>query len=139
MRHRVAIRCGSYVALLLVGALAGVLLHRKATAVPAKPKGVVHVVFFKLKSDAPKDAADTLINEAHRLLSKVPVVRDVKAGRRAPGDRPIHIRDYDVGLYVYFDRLEDIQTYLDHPLHVQYAEKAGKLVETVRVADFYSE
>lgn len=139
MKHRLILSVVTGFALVAVGVLTGIRFNEGAAAQPANPAGVVHVVFFKLKADAPKEAADLVIKEAHRLLTKVPVVRDVKAGRRAPGDRPIHIKDYDVGLYVYFDRLEDIQTYLDHPLHVEYAKKVGEVVESVRVADFYSE
>jgi len=123
---------------LVLGGLLGSVITQ-AAAPKAKARKVVHVVLFKVKQDLPDGAAQRLIDDAHRLLKKIPVVRELHVGYRAPGDRPVHIRDYEVGLYILFDRLEDVQTYLDHPLHVQYARRAGEVVESVRVADFYSD
>jgi hypothetical protein len=100
---------------------------------------LVHVVLFDLKDDAPASAAEALVADAHAMLAKIPVVSEVRAGRRAPGDRDVHVKDYDVGLYLHLKTASDVPAYLEHPLHVQFAEKHGATVERVRVCDFYDE
>ncbi len=127
------------IASLVVGAVLGGWVQKHAAARPAEPKKVVHVVLFKVKNGVSKQDARRLIDDAHRLLKKIPVVKELHVGYRAPGDRPVHIQDYDIGLYILFDRLEDVDTYLKHPLHVEYAERAREVTESVRVADFYSQ
>ncbi len=127
------------VACLVVGLALGSWMQGRAAARPTAAKKVVHVVLFKVKDGVSKADARRLIDDAHRLLKKIPVVKELHVGYRAPGDRPVHIQDYDIGLYILFDRFEDVETYLKHPLHVQYAERAHEVTESVRVADFYSE
>jgi hypothetical protein len=128
----------------MVAAVCGVVVAGPAVANLARQKEdekkpVVHVVLFRVKKDAAPKAAEELIRDVHRLLAKIPVVVDIHVGRRAPGEREVHLKDYDVGLYILFKKLEDVQTYLDHPLHVEFAERARETVENVRVMDFYSE
>jgi len=110
----------------------------RGTETPVK-SALMHVVLFNLKGDAPPQAADDLIRDAHQMLAKVPVVTAVHAGRRAPGDRDVHVKDFDVALSLRLKRAGDVQAYLDHPLHVEFAQKHGPDVERIRVVDFYDE
>jgi hypothetical protein len=132
----------------LVVAVAGVLLgstlvnqtqgqgrrDRKATA--RKPASFVHTVIFYLKKGAPETEADALIADAQKLLSRIPTVREIRAGRPADKATPITIKDYQVGLLVLFDDADGLQTYLDHPLHKEYVSNHEKSFEKVVVYDF---
>lgn len=126
-------------ALLAGAALAGWLIRSTAAADPAADKPLVHVVLFDLKDDAPAAAAADLVRDAHQMLAEIPVVESVEAGRRAPAPREVHVKDYDVGLYLRLRGAADVSTYLEHPLHVGFAQKHGPNIKRVRVCDFYSE
>jgi hypothetical protein len=95
----------------------------------------VHVVIVRLKADAPADAADALIADAHEMLAKIPTVREVRAGKPAP-QTGFAKTDYHVGLLVRFDDLDGLQTYEKHQLHRDYIEKHGKNVELDKLAVF---
>jgi hypothetical protein len=100
----------------------------------------VHVVIVHLKKDAPADAADQLIADAHEMLAKVPSVRAVRCGKPAPSGG-IAKKDYDVGLFLSFDDLEGLKAYEKHELHQQYIQKHGKNVqlEKLTIYDFADE
>jgi hypothetical protein len=107
---------------------------------PAAP--YVHVVVFHLKKDAPKDAVDGLIADAHSMLRKIPSVRDLRIGWPPETATPQFAqKDYQVGLVVLFDDAEGLKTYLDHPLHLQYVDKHLKHVATDKllVYDFVNQ
>jgi hypothetical protein len=84
----------------------------------------VHVVIFHVKPDAPADAAEGLIADAHEMLAKIPSVRALRAGRPAEMVSPKFGRkDYQVGLMILFDNYEGLKAYDEHPLHAQYVKK----------------
>lgn len=96
----------------------------------------VHVVLFKTGAESPDAASAALMRDIRELLAPLPTVRGIWVGRPAPTDtRPIVDANYDVGLLLVFDDQEGLQDYLDHPLHVQFAEKYDTTCE-VRVFDF---
>ena len=99
----------------------------------------LHVVIFKLKANAPEGEAQALIDDARELLAKVPSVKEVRAGRRAPVERSFNITDYDVGLVVKFPDKAGLEAYIEHPLHKEYVKKHKDYWETVRVIDFIAE
>jgi len=94
----------------------------------------VHCVIFHLKKEAPAGEADLLIADAHELLRPIPSVRDLRVGRPAVKDKPDKARtDYQVGLLVLFDDAEGLNTYLNHPRHLQYVEKHGKHIDMTKL------
>jgi hypothetical protein len=100
----------------------------------------VHSVVFYLKKDAPKDAADKLIVATNDLLRKIPTVRGLWVGQPASKATPkVAVLDYQVGLLVLFDDAQGLETYLNHPLHVEFVEKHTKNVERVLVYDFVNQ
>lgn len=108
----------------------------------SEPKGdlpLVHVVLFNFKDEASASAREELVRDAHAMLGEIPVVAAVRCGRRTPGDREVHVKDYDVAMSLYLEKASDIQAYLDHPLHVAFAEKHGERIAKIRVCDFYDE
>ena len=96
----------------------------------------MHVVLFKLKADAPEGEREALVTDAEELLAKVPSVKEVRAGPRAPVDRPYNLKDFDVALLVKFADKAGLEEYIEHPLHKKYVEKHSQYWEEVKVADF---
>lgn len=96
----------------------------------------VHVVLFKTRSESPDSAAAALMDDIREKLAPLPTVRGLWIGRPAPTNvRPIVDANYDVGLLILFDDQEGLQEYLDHPVHVKFAEKHDTTCD-VRVFDF---
>ena len=125
--------------LFTVGALAICGWSRSGAAEAAKDAPVLHVVLFQFKPDASAGDASALIADSHRLLKQIPVVEDLHVGRKALDQREVHIKDYDVALYIKFKKAADVQIYSDHPKHVEFANKYRPKTASIRVADFYSE
>jgi hypothetical protein len=106
----------------------------------AKKANYVHTVIFYLKKDAPRGEAGALIKDAHQILTKIPTVRRLSAGRPAEKATPeVAITDFQVGLLVHFDDYQGLQTYLDHPLHTEYVQKHKKYLEKILVYDFVNQ
>jgi hypothetical protein len=100
----------------------------------------VHAVIFYLKKDAPVGQVDAVIRDAHELLAKIPSVRGLWVGRPAEKSTPKYaVTDYDAGLLVLFDDYEGLQTYLDHPMHLEYVERHAKHFDRVPVYDFLNQ
>jgi hypothetical protein len=99
---------------------------------PVAEKGApfVHCVIFHIKKDAPAGEAEALIADAHEMLSAIPSVRSLRAGKPAAKEKPDNARrDYQVGLLVLFNDLEGLSAYQIHPMHLKFVEKHGKYIE----------
>jgi hypothetical protein len=124
---------------LLGGILLGLFgaLASPATAEEAKKAPYVHVVIFRMKADAPSDAVEKAIGDCHTLLSKIPVVRSVRAGRPSDKGTPdVPKMKYDFGLLVLVDDAEGLDGYLKHPLHLKYVEKHGPYFDMSKLEVF---
>jgi hypothetical protein len=110
---------------------------KKDKEVKKEKANYVHTVIFYLKNDTPKDEAETLIADCHKLLAKIPSVKGLWAGLPAEKSTPkFAVTDYQVGLLVLFDNYEGLQVYLDHPLHTEFVDKHLKHLDKVPVYDF---
>jgi hypothetical protein len=104
--------------------------------------GLVHVVIFRMKKDAPKEAVDEAIKDCHAMLAKISAVRSVRAGRPAKGGtRDLAKKDYDFGLLVLVDDADGLQSYLKDPQHLAFVKKHGKHfdMEKIRIFDFMNQ
>jgi hypothetical protein len=124
-------------------ALAATILARAADP-PGQTAGAkppyVHAVIFYLKKDAPKGEVEALIEDTHKLLAKIPTVRNLWVGRPAERATPDYaIKDFQVGLLVLFDDYNGLKAYLDHKLHQEYLDKHGKYWDKVPVYDFVNQ
>ncbi len=81
---------------------------------------ISHIVFFDLQD--PIDA-DDLIRDCDDLIANIPTVSTYTAGRHIDTGRPTIDANYDVGLYVGFNSLEDYAQYVEHPVHKSLVEK----------------
>ena len=97
----------------------------------------VHAVVFYVKKDAPDGEDEALIADAHKLLGKIPSVRELRVGRPAEKATPEFAKkDYQVGLMILFDDFDGLSEYLKHPLHLEYVAKHRKHLENILVYDF---
>ena len=71
------------------------------------------------------------------LLSQIPGVLEVSFGKKALDNRDIHIKDYDVGLYVKWENLETHKTYGPHILHQVLLKLYSAQWASVKIIDFY--
>jgi hypothetical protein len=130
-------------ALVLVALAAGLFLVRDTSAVVPKEEKktapYTHVVIFYLKKDAGADATDSLIEDCHEMLTKIPTVRGLKAGKPSEKSEAIAAKDYQVGLLVMFDDHDGMQTYADHEQHKNFVKKHAKSFEKVLVYDFINQ
>jgi|YelNatPaOPRAMG01_1025707.scaffolds.fasta_scaffold414971_1 hypothetical protein len=98
-----------------------------------------HVVVFRMKENAPKDAVEKALADCHELLAKIPSVRSVRAGRPAAKGTPdVPKMQYDFALLVLVEDADGLEAYLKHPLHLEFVKKHGPYFdrEKLQVFDF---
>lgn len=95
-----------------------------------------HVVIFWTKPSVP-DAADKLLAGIREYLPAIPGVRVFHAGKMVPSERPVVDQSYQVALYIQVDDKAAEVAYQQHPLHVEFLEKAFRPnCDRVLVYDF---
>jgi hypothetical protein len=100
---------------------------------------LIHNVYFTLK-DSSQAAIDGLVADCYLYLTDHPGVVFFSAGVLAKElDRPVNDLDFQVGLHVVFETLEDQNQYQQHEKHIEFLEKNKDNWEKVRVFDSVSE
>lgn len=126
---------------LAVGAAACAVVADEAKSDKKGQAPFAHVVIFRMKKDAPKDAVEKAIADCRELLAKIPSVRSVRAGRpaaRGTEEKGIPKMEYDFALLVLVEDADGLQSYLDHPLHKSFVQKHGSNFdrEKLQIFDF---
>ena len=98
---------------------------------------VHHVVLFDLKDDVTPEQIEEFVTVGEALLSQIPGVQDVSINKKAREDRDIHIKDYDIALYVRWENNEAGNVYGPHPLHQTLLKLYKSQWAGVKVIDFY--
>ncbi len=97
---------------------------------------LVHTVFFWMKKNAPKSAAQQTMKDALKYL-KTPTVKNLWAGLPAKTEaRDVINATYDVGLTVTFDSVADHDAYQEDPEHQVFIKRNKKNWLRVEVFDF---
>jgi hypothetical protein len=102
----------------------------------------VHVVTIPLRPDAPPEAADLVLADVYKHLTRIPSVRVLRAGRPAVKDSKDYVqRDYAIGLLILANDHDGLKEYLDHPLHREFVERNRRYIDfgRLRVFDFVDE
>ena len=98
---------------------------------------IAHIVFIWVKPEFAAEASRKIIDDAHVVLAKLPMVRNLIAGKTLPSNRGVVDTTYDAALSMNFASRADLEAYLNHPTHLQYVETAIKpYVERLVVYDF---
>jgi hypothetical protein len=98
---------------------------------------VHHVVLFDLKDDVTPEQIEEFIIVGEALLSQIPGVLEVSINKKAREDRAIHIKEYDVALYVKWENNEAGNVYSPHTLHQTLLKLYKSQWAGVKVIDFY--
>ena len=84
-----------------------------------------HVVIFW--TDPKKaNAADELMAGAKKYLVGIPGILHFHIGKMVPSHRPVVDQSYQVALNIVFTDKQAQDVYQDHPLHVEFVDKAFK-------------
>ena len=84
-----------------------------------------HVVIFW--TDPKKsNAVDELLAGAKKYLAGIPGILHFHIGKMAPSHRPVVDQSYQVALNITFKDKPAQDAYQEHPLHVEFVEKAFK-------------
>ena len=94
---------------------------------------IEHLVFLKLKKDVSEDEYHKIISSLKELPSKIEVIKRLKVGRNFSQRN----QGYEIGLSVTLNDEASLNTYRDHPDHVEVLEKLIKpCLEDVIAIDF---
>jgi hypothetical protein len=103
------------------------------------PKPVHHIVLVELHPEITPEEIDQIIEDNRRLIGEIPGVLEVSLGPKAREDRAVHLKDYDLGLYVKLSQNADLDIYGPHPNHQEFLARHGSKIANIRVIDFYGE
>src|SRR5215510_3192343 len=84
-----------------------------------------HVMIFWTDPAQP-NAVTELIAAAKKYLKPIPGILHFHVGKMVGSHRPVVDQSYQVALNVVFKDKQAQDTYQDHPLHVEFVEKAFK-------------
>lgn len=84
-----------------------------------------HVVIFWTDSKK-ASAADDLIAGAKKYLAPIPGILHFHIGKMAPSHRSVVDQSYQVALNIVFKDKPAQDSYQEHPLHLDFVEKAFK-------------
>ncbi|MDA0834676.1 MAG: Dabb family protein [Planctomycetota bacterium] len=96
---------------------------------------LAHMVYFSLLDDGP-EAVQRIIDSAHALLSDIEGVEFLGIGKLIPDlDRPVNVRDFQVGIHVIFRDRAAHDAYQIHPQHQQFIADNKSNWKLARVFD----
>jgi hypothetical protein len=84
-----------------------------------------HVVIFWTDPSNPQ-AADALLAGAEKYLRPIPGVRQFHVGKMVHSHRAVVDQTYAVALNLTFDDKAQQDAYQEHPMHLEFVEKAFK-------------
>ena len=126
-----------------ISAVGGSLLTRSPKAQSLleqeSQKPLHHVVLFDLKESTSAEDKAKIVTSGETLLSEIPGVIEVQLGDKAREDREVHIKNYDLALYVQFESNADLDVYSPHEKHQEFIKIVSPMLEKdgVKVIDFY--
>lgn len=94
----------------------------------------IHHVFFWLKNPSSSADLDELL-EGLQKLSAVKTIRQYHVGRPASTNRAVIDNSYAVSWCLFFDSLEDEESYQVDPIHLNFVKECSHLWSKVVVYD----
>ena len=113
-------------------------MHLTACTTPniTQQEQVVHVVLIWLKESGNEQHIVQIIDTTKRL-KEIPEIKQLRVGKSIPSNRKIVDHSFDVGIYMTFASLDDMQHYLNHPKHKHAVKTVIKpLASKLIVFDF---
>ncbi len=98
-------------------------------------KQLAHMVYFTLAEKTPENR-QKLIDACKKYLTKHDGEVFFGVGTVTPDlDRPVNVRDWDVGLHLVFKNRKAHDQYQTHPRHLEFIETSKVLWKSVKVFD----
>jgi hypothetical protein len=100
---------------------------------------VSHLVLIKSRADLSPIDREQLIGAFERAIGEIPTVRAVRVGRRVTHGAGYEERMPDTADYLVwidFDNLEGLATYLGHPAHTELGGHFAQALSTALIYDF---
>jgi sialate O-acetylesterase len=101
---------------------------------PAEPGRVHHLVFFKFKNAAPREAVEKALEAFAALPRKIPGLLSYQAGPEASGGALA--RGFSHGFLLTFINERARNDYIPHPAHREFVEQVIPILEEPLVLDF---
>ena len=98
-----------------------------------------HLVLVSFTESSTAEQRQQVVDDSLTLLQQIPGVETVAAGRKARADRPVHIKDYDVAIYVRLSNEKALANYSSHPKHLQLLQRNKPAIGAIKVIDFLSD
>jgi len=117
--------------LALIPAILG--MAPSCTGFPRMPAPLQHVVLVDLADDADIAAMRKASDET---LPRIKTVRGYVCGTPVDIGRPNISKDYDLGIIVQFDSVDDYKAYLADPLHLQLVQEWKPRWKRSYIVDF---
>jgi len=95
---------------------------------------LVHMVSFKLKSEANEQVRQTIVEKFQQLAPHIHGLIEMSVGRNVTVETE-QIHGYDFGLYMKFEDQNSIVNYLNHEKHLKVKEYVMNYVEHAIVCD----
>lgn len=57
-----------------------------------------------------------------QYLSRIPGVVEIRTGQSVKSERPVVDDSFDLGVLIQFDSVENMKSYVDHPIHKKFVE-----------------
>ena len=97
---------------------------------------VVHVVLVWLEEPGNQEHIQQVI-DVSKQLKEIPDIQEMRVGRSISSDRKIVDDSFDVGLYMTFNSVDDMQSYLNNTEHIKAVTDVLKPISSkIRVYDF---
>ena len=96
----------------------------------------IHSVYFWLKEGTPATEQAALIASCNELLTKIPSVKQLWAGKPAMTPREVVDNSYSVGLTVILDDDAGHDVYQKHEKHLEFIAKHKAHWQKVLIYDF---
>jgi hypothetical protein len=100
---------------------------------------ISHVVLFRAKPNLSHDEREGLVRAFERAVQRIPTVRAVRVGRNVSVGAAYEQRsddNVDVFIAIDFEDVAGLQTYLEHPAHVELGERFNSASSRSLVFDF---
>jgi len=95
---------------------------------------LTHIVLFKFKSEI-SDAGEQVKAKLLTLPPQIPEIKTYDIGKNSIKSE----RNYDLALYSQFDNTDGLQTYQQHPKHLEVLDFITTVIESVAVVDYETE
>ncbi|MEB3225090.1 MAG: Dabb family protein [Synechococcus sp.] len=98
-----------------------------------------HIVLFTLAETTRPTETQAIINDGLTLLGAIPGVFKVDLGLKARADRDVHIKDYQLALYVHLENEAALDVYGPHANHQEFLQRHKAKWTKVQVVDFFGQ